>query len=168
MTTNQLRYAELQETTRHNLSTEGLTGFSYTEAARHNVEQERTNWYAANTSRMVGMGQVAVGQQGNVISAARQSEDARHNLITEGIENFRASAYGEQASATARETGLRGDALEKQLPYIQSKIASEVRDIQASAGKKETETKLMPLVEGFKAAGIFTGGANRFVTPFSQ
>lgn len=65
MTANQLRYAELletrkhnretesqgrtglQETRRHNVASEGIQGASVAEQRRHNVQTEGINWYSA-------------------------------------------------------------------------------------------------------------------------
>lgn len=95
MTTNQLKFAELQENKRHNLATEFVASGSLSESSRHNVETERTNWYSAQQSAAIGWGQVANQatanenlrrfQEGQLINQEKiTAETGRHNLYVEG------------------------------------------------------------------------------------
>lgn len=90
MTANQLRYAELRESNRHNTTTEG-------ETKRHNVQTEN-----------IGFGTLSEQRRHNVayegIQSALASETARHNRESEGINWFTAANLGVLQSAQAEKT----------------------------------------------------------------
>lgn len=71
MTANQLKLAEIKETTRHNVRTEGQTDVGLAEAQRHNVQQERTNWYVAGSNREIGLANIALQQRSVAIAESK-------------------------------------------------------------------------------------------------
>ena len=95
MTANQLRYAELRESNRHNTTTEKETN-------RHNVQTEN-----------IGFGNLAEQRRHNVafegIQSAMASETARHNKESEAINWFSAEnlslLQGAQTDKTLSEVG---------------------------------------------------------------
>lgn len=111
MTANQLKHAEIQETIRHNIATEGISKGSLTESIRHNKRSEGISQGVLDESRRhnlvaesmsmdqifknytVGMSQAAASQASAQaalkqaeVASMRQFEDARHNIQSEIID----------------------------------------------------------------------------------
>lgn len=62
LTSNQIKYAELQETVLHNRNTEGIQRGTLSETSRHNVQDEGIRWYSARNQAYVNTGQLGVAQ----------------------------------------------------------------------------------------------------------
>lgn len=112
MTQNQIEFAKLKETGRHNRTTESIDYGTLSESARHNVEQERTNWYSAQTGRQVGLGQVAVGFANVAAQRERNANDLWFNQQRLPIMESQAASQATQAAATAKNAGTQAGYLE--------------------------------------------------------
>lgn len=77
MTQNQIRYAELQETNRHNLVYE-------TETNRHNVVTEQIGWHTAESQRISAQAAMvgAYAAQTQAAAAVTQANAAMQNAAT--------------------------------------------------------------------------------------
>lgn len=90
MTTNQLKFAELEENKRANRVREEQGFASIAESKRHNLETERTNWYSAQSNYDVGSKQAQAALQNAAAMGFNaqtnrlgQQETVRHNTILE-------------------------------------------------------------------------------------
>ena len=119
MTANQIKFAELNETKRHNVRTEdemqrhnvrteNQSDVSIGESIRHNKESERVNWYSASQNAAIGWGNIA--------------ENQRHNIA---VEDYTAKLYQQHGKVYDAEAAL--------------KHAQEA-NVKSDTGKKEAET----------------------------
>lgn len=111
MTHNQIEYANLKESKRHNIVGEVETNrhnvVTEYETARHNVETERIGWAnLSETQRHNKAEEVETNRYhlaNEAIDRSRLNETSRHNVATERIDSYRAIhevAIGYQNAAT--------------------------------------------------------------------
>lgn len=119
MTSNQIAYANIEETRRHNQAYEAETAIhnraTEGENVRHNVESERIGWQQQRVGVMQAQASLAhaaaanrsataslIGANANMYSAVENArlrgeelrESARHSVVSESTEQARTKAYG--------------------------------------------------------------------------
>lgn len=162
MTTNQLKWAEISEsrrhnvtseteTTRHNLATEEVASNTLAETQRHNQVSEETNWFTAQNNAGIGWAnaasnakqaaaaqtQAAASLQNAQTQAAAQVEMARHNLVEEeqlaGLRGSQANQANTQAAVNTANVDYTNYATSWLLP-------SQVTANQASANANQQKS----------------------------
>lgn len=114
MTANQLRYAELLESRRHNKTTESQGWSGLRETSRHNVATEG-------------------------IQSAQVAEMRRHNVETEGINWYSAEALANlqtaQEAKVTSEVGVQRDTLDETIAQNDASNALRRGEINVERGK---------------------------------
>lgn len=154
MTTNQLRWAELQEGKRHNLVQEDIGRGTLNEAVRHNLVGEDVNWYTAEQQAGIGWSQASashkqaaasamnaqasmrnaeVGAERNRLGWSQLEEQQRHNRIDETSLGALRSAQASNFEASARGTNWNTDLSQTWDPrwYANRNAMSDQQTIQS-------------------------------------
>lgn len=159
MTTNQLRWAELQEAKRHNVVSEGIGSATLSETARHNVEWERQNWYSAqaqaNYQRMQGqasMSQAGAAWQNAITRQGELAESSRHNKKFEDIQQLSAESNWKNALTRGLEYTLESNKW----------MSGGLAESWARAGLWNTQARTLPVQTGINAIGALSGAGKLF------
>lgn len=145
MTTNQIEFAKHKEGIRHNRATESQTDFSMRETQRHNLEQERTNWFTTNWQKSVGEGNVlaalrhASAAQASAMAAQSQAAAAhRQAAVAEAYNPARISEAMGRAGLLSNQAALEG----AKLPYADMQAKSEFKEQLFTESKTGSEASI--------------------------
>lgn len=144
MTTNQLRFAELKESVRHNLITEGWTGSGVSENVRHNMQMENISWYGNETQRSVGLGQVSNSAYANRIQASNVSNLRDYQLGQLDVSQQQISVNRHQADTQSKQTEYTHEFQLGQLDNAEyaNSIARDRQAIDAAVALQTTSAKV--------------------------
>lgn len=150
MTTNQIEFAKFKEGARHNRASEDLTGFTAREAQRHNLEQERTNWFTTTWQKSVGEGNVlaalrhaAAAQAGAVAAQSQAAAAHRQAAVAEAYNPARIAEAVGRGSLLSTQAELEG----AKIPYADSVAASQASQQQFSEAKSGSEASISRQVD---------------------
>lgn len=161
MTANQLRYAELletrkhnretesqgrsglQETKRHNIASEGIQSASVAEQRRHNVQTEGINWYSAQALANLQGAQEAKVTSEVGVQRDQLTETIAQNDVTNALRG------GE-----LRETRAHNDAMEA-IGRFNAQTNRRRADVQNITDVADTVRGYIPVIGGILS---FAGG----------